>query len=70
MDAATLYMIVTLAEGTMRTEAFPQESVDYCLQAQENTPQVLAWCVPDSWNWPKDFIDILGQPGLQHPTTR
>jgi hypothetical protein len=57
MDAATLYMIVTLAEGTMRTEAFPQESVDYCLQAQENTPQVL-------------FIDILGQPGLQHPTTR
>jgi len=37
MDAATLYMIVTLAEGT-GTEAFPQESVDYCLQAQENPP--------------------------------
>jgi len=41
MDAARLFMTVTLKEGTMRTRAFRQENVDYCMRAQKNLPQ--AW---------------------------
>jgi hypothetical protein len=51
MDVATLYMIVTFKDGTVHTRAFRQENVDYCMRAQKNLPQALAWCIPDSWRW-------------------
>ena len=38
MDVATLYMIVTLKDGTVHTRAFRQESVDYSVRAQKNLP--------------------------------
>jgi hypothetical protein len=51
MDVATLYMIVTFKDGTVHTRASRQENADYCMRAQKNLPQVLAWCIPDSWRW-------------------
>jgi hypothetical protein len=48
MGVAALYMIVTLKDGTVHTRAFRQENVDYCMRAQKNLPQALAWCIPDS----------------------
>ena len=36
MDVATLYMIVSLKDGTVHTRAFRQENVDYCMRAQKN----------------------------------
>jgi hypothetical protein len=46
MDAATPYMIVTLKDGTVRTRAFRQESVDYSVRAQKNLLRALARCSP------------------------
>ena len=51
MDVATLYMIVTLKDGTVHTRAFRQENVDYCMRVQKILPQALPWCIPDSSRW-------------------
>jgi hypothetical protein len=51
MDAATLFMIITLKDGTVHMRAFRQENVEYCMRAQKNLPQALAWCILDSRRW-------------------
>ena len=51
MDAATLYMIATMPNGEMRARAYTQESASYCFEHQQNTREILSWCVSDSWSW-------------------
>jgi hypothetical protein len=53
MDAATLYMIVTLKDGTMRTAHIRHDAIELCERslAAIKTPRTLAWCTPDRKHW-------------------
>ena len=54
MDAATLYMIVTLKDGSMRTDAIPHQDPTYCWAHGKYTPKVLECGVSDEEHWPRN----------------
>ncbi len=47
MDAATLYMVVTLKNGSMRTTAIPFEALELCQQQLHPGDKSLKWCTPN-----------------------
>jgi hypothetical protein len=58
MELGTLYMIVTMPNGQIRTRAYPNQPIEHCWQKQKNLPNALVWCVPDRWRW----INVIDFP--------
>ena len=57
MDAATLHMIVTLADGAMRTELAGYETLEDCQYRAERewtVRKAFAWCRRDRDPWVKE----------------
>ena len=51
MDGATLYMIVTLADGSMQVAQEPFETSEICYDHLSRTRERVAWCIPDRARW-------------------
>ena len=53
MDPTTLYMIVTLASGTMRTDSIVFPTPEACQEYLASRPigYGLLWCTPDRAHW-------------------